>query len=94
MKCILNVTDHEYDKILQMTHDAVEWRNTDAFVLKRIAAFLGRGVAAELKAYDEIRMEKYDDISDLPRVEPAPELLAATPPRRVFRCFRRTSGSH
>jgi hypothetical protein len=25
MRCTLNVTDREYDKILQLTHDAIEW---------------------------------------------------------------------
>jgi len=70
MKAILNVTDHEYDKILQLTHDAVEWTNTDARILEGVAGLLGRNVAVVLKQYDEIRMQKHDDISQLPRVEP------------------------
>ena len=69
MKCILNVTDHEYDKILQLTHDAIAWTNTDAHVLEAVADLLGRDVALELKKYDEIRMEKHEHLSDLRRVE-------------------------
>jgi len=71
MKCILNVSDHEYDKILQLTHDAIEWTNTDAFVLEGVAKLLGRDVALNLRKYDEIRMEKHDDLSDFLRVEPS-----------------------
>lgn len=71
MRCILNVSDHEYDKILQLTHDAIEWTNMDAHVLEGVAKLLGRDVAVNLKKYDEIRMEKHDDISNFLRVEPS-----------------------
>jgi len=69
MKGVLNVTDHEFDKILQLTHDAIEWTNTDVHVLEGVANLLGNDVASKLKTFDDIRMEKHDSISDLPRVQ-------------------------
>jgi hypothetical protein len=77
MKCILNVTDHEYDKILQVTHDAVEWSNADVHVLNALGALLGDDVVAAIKRYDDCHMEKHDDVSGLPRVIPARELVEA-----------------
>jgi hypothetical protein len=74
MKCILNVTDHEYNKILQLTHDAVEWSNTDLGALERLETLLGSGVVAAISRYEECRMEKHHDISGLPRVTPARDL--------------------
>jgi hypothetical protein len=70
MRCTLNVTDREYDKILQLTHDAIEWTNTDPHILEGVGDLLGRNVAVDLRDYDEIRMEKHDSVSGLPRVEP------------------------
>ena len=81
MKCILNVTDHEYDKILQLTHDAIVWNNRERHILQGVAALLGSQVAAEIKRYDECRMEKHHDISDLSRVEPASGLVESAPTR-------------
>jgi hypothetical protein len=71
MRCTLNVTDREYDKILQLTHDAIEWTNTDPHILEGVGGLLGRNVAVALREYDEIRLEKHDSVSGLPRVEPS-----------------------
>ena len=75
MKCLLNVTDHEYPQILQLTHDAVEWDNTDRHVLRGLAKMLGLDVVAHVVAYDECRIVQHDDVSQMPRVVSAPDNL-------------------
>jgi hypothetical protein len=72
MKCILNVTDHEYAKILQWTHDAVEWDNSDRCVLNGLTNLLGSNVVEQLLRYDECHMAQHDDVSSQSRVQPAP----------------------
>ena len=72
-KCILNVTPHEYDQILQLNHDRVEWDNTDRSLLKGLEAILGSEVVTVMREYEECRMEKHDDNSGMPRV--APDLM-------------------
>jgi hypothetical protein len=78
MQCILNLTDHEYDKILQLTHSRTRWNTRDRYVVRGIASLLGRRVAAEIREYEECRMEKHNELYRYDRVEPVPELVAAT----------------
>lgn len=72
MNCILNVTDHEYDKILQLNHDALVWNTADRTLLEGLETLLGSDTVAEIRQYDECRMQKHDDLTGLPRVEAAP----------------------
>jgi hypothetical protein len=47
--CILHVTDHEYDQVLQLNHDAVVWHNSDRELLKGLEAILGSDIADEVR---------------------------------------------
>jgi hypothetical protein len=75
MQCILNVTDHEFDKLLQLTHSRTRWSTRDCYVQRGIANLLGRQVATEVRDYEECRMEKHDELWGFDRVEPVPELV-------------------
>jgi hypothetical protein len=68
-KCILHVTDHEYDRILQRNHDDLVWSNHDQVLLGYLQSLLGRQVAEQVRRYDECRMQKHDDLNGIPRVE-------------------------
>lgn len=70
-QCILNVTDHEYDEILQMNHDRVVWNCNDRVLMKKLTRKFGQEVGNELRRYDECRMEKCD--VPMYRVEPLPD---------------------
>lgn len=75
--CILNVTDHEFDRILQLNHDALVWNNADRELLAGLETLLGKNVVDQIRKYDECRMEKHTDLAGLARVEPAPDLVYA-----------------
>jgi hypothetical protein len=79
MNCILNVTDHEYDRILQLNHDSLAWNTADHHLLEGLETLLGDDTVREIRQYDECRMQKHDDLAGLPRVEPAPAFVEATP---------------
>jgi hypothetical protein len=68
-KCILHVTDHEFDKILQLNHDSVVWKNTDREVREGIAVLIGKDVAEQVSKFDECRVEKHHELAGFPRVE-------------------------
>jgi len=84
-ECILHVTDHEYDRILQLNHDAVVWSNRDTELLGGLTALLGTEVVDEVRRYDGGRMEKHDSVKGIPRVEPmgADPALTVNSPCRV-----------
>lgn len=69
LKCILNVTEHEYDRILQLNHDAVVWKNSDQHLLEGLESLLGKEVADQLRKFDECRMEKHTDTAGGCRVQ-------------------------
>jgi hypothetical protein len=71
-KCVLHVTDHEFDRILQLNHDALVWTNRDEELLHGLASLLGRGVADEVRRFDECRVEKHDSLNGRARVEACP----------------------
>lgn len=68
-KCILHVTDHEYDQILQLNHDAVVWTNEDTELLSRLEHVIGEDVVGQVRRYDECRMQKHDRLDGIPRIE-------------------------
>jgi len=85
-ECILHVTDHEYDRILQLNHDAVVWSNRDTELLDGLTTLLGAEVVDEVRRYDGGRMEKHDSVNGIPRVEPKgiDPALTANGPYRVM----------
>lgn len=68
-RCILHVTDHEYDRVLQLNHDAVAWSTRDETLLEHLEPILGPDVVEALRRCDECRMEKHDALNGLPRIE-------------------------
>ena len=68
-RCVVNVTDHEFDKILQLNHDALVWRNTDHEMLEGLKPLLGQDTVAQLGRFEECRMEKHHDLAGVPRIE-------------------------
>jgi hypothetical protein len=75
-KCLLNVTIHEYDRILQLNHDVVAWSNRDRELLHGLTALVGAEVVHEIRQYDECRMQKHDSLDGISRVEPDRTLTA------------------
>jgi hypothetical protein len=69
LKCVLNVTDHEFDKILQLNHDAVVWNNADHELLHGLSDLLGKETVEQLRPFAECRMEKHSDLAGYPRVQ-------------------------
>jgi hypothetical protein len=69
MKCVLNVTDQEYGKVLQLNHDSLVLNKRDESLLQGLEALLGPGVADELRRYDECRMQPHHSLAGLRRVE-------------------------
>jgi hypothetical protein len=68
-ECILHVTDHEYDKILQLNHDAVVWSNQDMELLDGLTTLLGTEIVEEVRRYDGCRMQKHNCMNGILRVE-------------------------
>jgi hypothetical protein len=68
-KCVLNVTEHEYDKILQLNHDAVVWKNADRELLHGLNQLVGEETVNQLRKFEECRMEKHNDMVGLPRLQ-------------------------
>ena len=75
-KCLLNVSVHEYDRILQLNHDLLAWSNRDQELLHGLGALLGDAVVHEIRQYDECRMQKHDSLDGISRVEPDLSLTA------------------
>lgn len=71
-KCILNVTSVEYDEILQLNHDALEWNNRDRKLVHELANLLGDRVVHDICQFEECRMCMRDSLANVPRVEPMP----------------------
>jgi len=67
--CILHVTDHEYDRVLQLNHDALVLKSGDRDLLERLESLLGKEVTDRVRGYDSCRVQKHDRLGDLPRVE-------------------------
>jgi len=68
-RCILNVTTHEYDKVLQLNHDGLVWDSRDEELLHGLEAVLGEETVNQLRQYDQCRMRKHDTLNGLARVE-------------------------
>jgi hypothetical protein len=68
-RCILHVTDHEYDQILQLSHDAVLWDTRDRALLEGLRAIVGQEAADRISAYDQCRMQKHNWLEGPVRVE-------------------------
>lgn len=82
--CILHVTDHEYDQILQLNHDALVWSNRDNVLLDGLRALIGTEVVEQIRQYDECKMLKHDKLDGLRRVEPCPGQPVRNPPVNVL----------
>jgi len=73
-RCILHVTDHEYDQILQLNHDALVWNTQDHAVLEGLKAVVGQDAADRVGEYEQCRMQKHNWLEGQVRVEEdAPE---------------------
>lgn len=70
MNCILNVTNREFDRILQLNHDELVWSTEDSTLLNRLSYLVGADAVEEMRHYDECRMEKQDKIRGIYRIEP------------------------
>lgn len=68
-RCILNVTNHEYDEILQLNHDALTWSPGDKALLHGLGAILGEGLVERLQQYEECRMQKHDALDGIERIQ-------------------------
>jgi len=68
-QCVLNVTDQEYARILQLNHDAVVWTHQDKQLVHGLELLLGKEVADQVGKFAECRMEKQHDLAGLPRVQ-------------------------
>jgi hypothetical protein len=68
-RCILNVTTHEYDKILQLNHDGLVWDNRDEELLHGLEGVLGEETVNQLRQYDQCKMQKHDTLNGLARVK-------------------------
>jgi hypothetical protein len=69
MKCILNVSTHEHDAILQLNHDSLVLNSQDHHLMTALEGMLGSETADEIRRYDECRVQKQDSLAELPRVE-------------------------
>jgi hypothetical protein len=67
--CILNVTPHEYDQILQLNHDSLAWSTQDQAVLHGLEMLIGKELTEQIRQYDECRMQKHDSLDGIPRVQ-------------------------
>lgn len=74
MNCILNVTDHEFDQILQLNHDSIVWSTADRFLMDHLSDMIGYETVEEMCKYDACRMEKHDDVIG-PRLERGPDYI-------------------
>jgi hypothetical protein len=70
MKCILNVNEREYDKILQLNHDAVMWKTTDRELLRSLEKLIGPEAVADMVGFEECKMQKQTEPGCHPRIEP------------------------
>jgi hypothetical protein len=68
-RCLLNVTTHECDKVLQLNHDGLVWDNRDEQLLHGLEAVLGEETVNQLRHYDQCKMQKHDTLNGLARVE-------------------------
>jgi hypothetical protein len=71
MNCILNVNECEYDKILQLNHDAVVWKTSDHHLLQDLETLLGDDTIRQMSAFEECRMQKQPELDGHARIEPA-----------------------
>ena len=69
MNCILNVTEREYAKILQLNHDAVVWKTSDRQLLHNLEKLLGSKPVREMRAFEECKMQKQPELEQSLRVE-------------------------
>ena len=74
--CILHVNEHEYNKILQLNHNALTWRNGDAKLQEGLEALLGKDVAEQVFGYESCRLQKHDSLDGIARVEESTEVTA------------------
>ena len=68
-RCILHVTDHEFDEILQLNHDALVWDRHDRAVQEGLKTIVGPDVADQISEYAQCRMEKHNWLEGHARVE-------------------------
>ena len=68
-KCVLNVTDHEFDRILQLNHDTVVLNNTDHELLEGLEGLVGKDTVDQICKFDECRMEKHHGMVGIPRIQ-------------------------
>jgi hypothetical protein len=74
--CILHVTGQEYDRILQLNHNALVWKNPDREFLRGLEKLLGKDVVDQVARYESCRLQKHDHLDGIARVEAAAELTA------------------
>lgn len=67
-RCILNVTVHEYDQILQFNHDSAVWTRDDHVLFDQLRPLIGDEIASQIMMFDECVMEKHNDMSGMPRI--------------------------
>jgi hypothetical protein len=70
MNCIVNVTEREYDKILQLNHDAVVWKTSDQNLLRDLEPVLGGPTVRQMCAFEQCKMQKLNDLAGHSRIEP------------------------
>jgi hypothetical protein len=68
-RCVLNVTEQEYAKILQLNHDALVWNNSDKDLLRKLEVLLDKDIVDRLRQFEECRMEMQHDLGRVPRVQ-------------------------
>lgn len=69
MKCIVNVNDREFAKILQLNHDAVVWKTDERQLMQDLEKVLGTQTVNELRGFEECKMQVPPLHSNKPRVE-------------------------
>jgi hypothetical protein len=69
MKCIVNVTDREFAKILQLNHDAVVWKSSDRQLMAELEKVLDNETVNALRVFEECKMQVTPLDSNKPRVE-------------------------
>ena len=74
--CILHVTEHEYERILQLNHNALTWSNRDRELLRGLESLLGKEVVDQVSRYEGCRIQHHFELDGLPRVEESPEVTA------------------
>jgi hypothetical protein len=69
MKCVVNVTDQEFAKILQLNHDALVWKTDERQLMEDLEILLGSQAVNEMRGFEECRMVVQADMNGKPRIE-------------------------